>query len=79
MSINIFMTERKSAINDLWLNAQQQSYYNTLSHSYVKVFSPSFPESKVNAFVNDDHCHSAEFVEDELVWDGKLFGGSKKI
>ena len=73
------MTERKSAINDLWLNAQQQSYYNTLSHSYVKVFSPSFPKSKVNTFVNDMHCHNAEFVQDELVWDGKIYGSDGEI
>ena len=71
------LNEQKSALGFLYRIAEQQEYYNRLSHSCVKEFTETFPKQTVKTFVNETVLEKPVFVKDELVWDGKIFGGSK--
>ena len=73
------LNEQKSALGYLWHIAEQQEYYNRLSHSCVKDFKETFPKQTVRTFVNNTVLEKPTFVKDEFVWDGKIYGGSREI
>ena len=72
------LAEQKSAENDLWRVAQQEDYYNRISHSCVREFTATYPKQTAKAF-SDEYVieEIPPFIKDEFVWDGKIYGGSK--
>ena len=67
----------KTAENFLWQLAYSQGeYYDTKSHSIIRTFKQSIPKQEFRAFVGVEYPETRPFVEDEFIWDGKIY--SKK-
>jgi hypothetical protein len=65
--INTSMSKPNPGFEELSLLGRAP-YVNNKSYSYVKEFTLVYPKKKFEPF-----------IKDELVWNGKIFGGSKKI
>ena len=66
-AINTNMSKPNPGFEELALLGQAP-YVNNQSYSHIKEFTLMYPKKEIEPF-----------IKDEFVWNGKIFGGSKKI